>query len=44
MKNSFELINKEFKFSYEEINMEINNLIKTENKFEGNIKITYGVQ
>ena len=43
MKNSFELINKEFKFSDEEISMEINNLIKTENKFEGNIKITYGV-
>ncbi|MCE5220793.1 MAG: aminotransferase class IV [Clostridium sp.] len=43
MKNSFELINKEFKFSYEEINMEINDLIKTENKSEGNIKITYGV-
>lgn len=43
MKNSFELINKEFKFSYEEINMEINNLIKTENKSEGNIKITYGI-
>ena len=43
MKNSFELINKEFKFTYEEISKKINNLIKTENKSEGNIKITYGV-
>ena len=43
MKNSFELINKEFKFSYDEISMEINNLIKTEKKSEGNIKITYAV-
>ena len=43
MKNSFELVNIEFKFTYEEISMKINNLIKTENKSEGNIKITYGV-
>ena len=43
MKNSFELINEEFTLSYEEISMKINDLIKTENKSEGNIKITYGV-
>ena len=43
MKNSFELINEEFTLSYEEISMKINNLIKTENKSEGNIKITYEV-
>ena len=43
MKNSFELINEKFTLSYEEISMKIDDLIKTENKFEGNIKITYGV-
>ena len=43
MKNSFRLINEKFKLSYEEISINIDNLIKTENKSEGNIKITYGV-
>ena len=43
MKNSFELINEEFGLTYEELSMKINNLIKTEKKYEGNIKITYGV-
>lgn len=43
MKNSFELINEEFGLTYEELSMKINDLIKTEKKYEGNIKITYGV-
>lgn len=43
MKNSFELINEKFTLSYEEISMKIDNLIKIENKVEGNIKITYEV-
>ncbi|AWK50908.1 aminotransferase class IV [Clostridium beijerinckii] len=43
MKNSFSLINEKFEFSYEELRMKIDDLIKTENKSEGNIKITYGV-
>lgn len=43
MKNSFELINEEFKFSYEEISKKIQELIKSEKKLEGNIKITYGI-
>lgn len=43
MKNSFELINEEFKFSYEEIRKKIQELIKSEKKLEGNIKITYGI-
>lgn len=43
MKNSFKLINEEFKLSYEEINGEIHDLIERENKSCGNIKITYGV-
>lgn len=43
MKNSFELINEEFKFSYEEISEKIQELIKVERKLEGNIKITYGI-
>jgi len=43
MKNSFRVINEEFLMSYEEINTKINTLIKTENKYEGNIKITYGI-
>lgn len=43
MKNSFELIHEKFTLSYEEINLEICNLIKNENKFDGNIKITFGI-
>ena len=43
MKNSFELINEKFTLSYEQISLEIHNLIKSENKFEGNIKITFGI-
>jgi len=43
MENSFELINEKFTLSYEDISIKIDNLIKIENKFEGNIKITYGV-
>ncbi|EKQ51159.1 MULTISPECIES: aminotransferase class IV [unclassified Clostridium] len=43
MKNSFQLINEEFTLSYEETVNKINNLIKSENKLNGNIKITYGI-
>jgi branched-chain amino acid aminotransferase len=43
MKNSFELIGQEFTLSYGEINSKIHDLIKLENKFIGNIKITYGI-
>jgi len=43
MKNSFELINEKFTLTYEEISRKIDDLIKFENKVEGNIKITYGV-
>ena len=43
MKNSFELINEKFTLTYEEISRKIDDLIKSENKVEGNIKITYGV-
>lgn len=43
MKNSFELINEEFKLTYEKISTEIHDLIESENKSYGNIKITYGV-
>ena len=43
MKNSFKLIDEEYTLSYEKINAKINDLIKTENKYEGNIKITYGI-
>ncbi|MDR3593961.1 aminotransferase class IV [Clostridium sp.] len=44
MKNSFELINEEFKLSYDEISGKIKKLIINENKVEGNIKITYGIR
>ncbi|WP_297417128.1 aminotransferase class IV [Clostridium sp.] len=43
MKNSFQLINEEFTLSYEETVKKITNLIKSENKLNGNIKITYGI-
>lgn len=43
MKNSFQLINEDFELNYEEIVAKINDLIKSENKSDGNIKITYGV-
>ncbi len=43
MKNSFNLINEEFLVSYEEISKEIEELIESENRSEGNIKITFGV-
>jgi branched-chain amino acid aminotransferase len=43
MKNSFKLIDKQFDLRYEDINKEIRKLITTENKLEGNIKITYEV-
>ena len=43
MKNSFELIGEKFTLSDAEISIKIDNLIKNENKSEGNIKITYGV-
>lgn len=43
MENSFELINEEFKLTYEKISAEIHDLIERENKSYGNIKITYGV-
>ena len=42
LKNSFELINEKLGLSYEDISRKIDGLIKIENKFEGNIKITYG--
>ncbi|WP_017211289.1 aminotransferase class IV [Clostridium beijerinckii] len=43
MENSFNLINEEFLVSYEEISKEIEELIESENRSEGNIKITFGV-
>lgn len=43
MKNSFELINEEFKLNYYEISEKIKKLIVSEKKVEGNIKVTYGV-
>ncbi|AGX44946.1 aminotransferase class IV [Clostridium saccharobutylicum] len=43
MKNSFKLINKEFTLKYDEISAKINRLIQSENKTEGNIKLTYGI-
>lgn len=43
MKNSFELINENFKITYDEISEKIKELIKSEKKVEGNIKITYSV-
>jgi len=43
MKNSFELIGEKFTLNYEEIIIKIDELIKSENKPEGNIKITYEV-
>ena len=43
MKNSFELVDEKFTLSYEEISMKIDDLIKSENKVEGNIKITYEI-
>jgi len=43
MKNSFELIGEKFTLSYEDINIQIDKLIKNEKKFVGNIKITYGI-
>jgi len=43
MKNSFELIGERFSLSYEEIIMQIDKLIKNENKFNGNVKITYEI-
>ncbi len=43
MKNSFDLINEEFPLSYDNISEEIDELIANENKHEGNIKITFGI-
>lgn len=43
MKNSFELIGERFTLNYEEIISEIDKLIISENKFNGNIKITYEI-
>ncbi|MFT8348005.1 aminotransferase class IV [Clostridium saccharoperbutylacetonicum] len=43
MKNSFELINENFKITYDEISEKIKELIKSEKEVEGNIKITYSV-
>jgi len=43
MKNSFKLINVEFPLSYEEIRTKIESIIKDEDKYNGNIKVTYGV-
>ncbi|EHJ01529.1 aminotransferase class IV [Clostridium sp. DL-VIII] len=43
MENSFKLINEEFTLTYEKISDRIKLLIKNENKDNGNIKITYGV-
>lgn len=44
MENSFNLINKKFELSHAEINKKIEELIKAENKLEGNIKITYNLK
>lgn len=44
MKSSFEIINEEFKLSYDEINNKIKKLIETENIMNGNIKLTYGIK
>lgn len=43
MENSFKLIGEEFSLSYEKISNTIYELIKNEDKLEGNIKITYEV-
>lgn len=43
MENSFKLIGEEFPLSYEKISNKIYELIKNEDKLEGNIKITYDV-
>lgn len=43
MENSFELIGEDFPLSYEKISSGIYELIKHEDKLEGNIKITYEV-
>jgi branched-chain amino acid aminotransferase len=43
MKNSFKLINEEFTLTYDQISSEIHELIKSEDKSYGNIKITYGI-
>lgn len=43
MENSFELIGEKTTLTYEEISKKIYDLIRSENKTEGNIKITYEV-
>lgn len=43
MRNSFELISEDADITYEEISNRVYDLIKKENKLEGNIKITYEV-
>lgn len=43
MENSFKIIGEEFPLSYEKISNKIYELIKNEDKLEGNIKITYDV-
>lgn len=43
MENSFKLIDEKFAITYEEISTKIDDLIKNQNKYEGNIKITYGI-
>lgn len=43
MKNSFKLVNEEFKLKYDDIFRLIENTVKSENKIIGNIKITYSL-
>lgn len=43
MKNSFKLVNEEFKLKYDDIFKLIENTVKSENKMIGNIKITYSL-
>lgn len=43
MKNSFKLVNEEFKLKYDDIFRLIENTVKSENKMIGNIKITYSL-
>lgn len=44
MKNSFNLVGKEFPLETEEVYEKINSVIKKENKTIGNIKLTYGLK
>ena len=43
MKNSFKLVGQEFPLDYNDICLQISELVKKENKSIGNIKLTYGL-